>query len=157
MNREDENQNQTKKTSAIDAISLSMLEFSALEESRTRHALRLFTNIEKALSIDKLKSTRLGAREFMAIRDQVLVLPTEKDEMDESGILFIPATAQERPSEGIVVAVGRGHVDANNVFVPTEVQPGDRVLFGKYAGKEIKLQGRTCRLIREEEIDGVIR
>jgi chaperonin GroES len=48
-------------------------------------------------------------------------------------------------------------MDANNIFVPTEVEAGDRVLFGKYAGMEIVLRGKTCRLMREEEILGVIR
>ena len=116
-----------------------------------------FCNLEDALAIDKVKSARRDARAFMPIRDQVLVFPVEKDEMTDSGILFLPGTAQERSSEGVVVAVGRGRVDANNIFVPTEVEPGDRVLFGKYAGTEITLRGKTCRLMREDELLGVIR
>jgi chaperonin GroES len=121
-------------------------------------APRLFyANLEGALAIDKLKSARREARAFHCIRDQVLVLPVDKEEMTDSGILFVPSTAQERQSEGIVIAAGRGRMDANNVFVPTEVEAGDRVLFGKYAGMEIVLRGKTCRLMREEEILGVIR
>jgi len=116
-----------------------------------------FANLEAVLAQDKIKSMAHEAREFMPIRDQVLVVICEKDEMTQSGTLFIPASAQERPSEGIVVAVGRGKLDANNVFIPTEVQPGDRVLFNRYAGKEMKIRDRVCRLMREEEIDGVIR
>jgi chaperonin GroES len=121
-------------------------------------APRLFySNLEGALAIDKLKSARREARAFHCIRDQVLVLPVDKEEMTDSGILFVPSTAQERQSEGIVIAAGRGRMDANNIFVPTEVEAGDRVLFGKYAGMEIVLRGKTCRLMREDEILGVIR
>lgn len=116
-----------------------------------------YTNLENALAIDKVKSQRREARAFHCIRDQVLVLPVEKEEMTDSGILYLPGTAQERQSEGIVIAAGRGRMDANNIFVPTEVEAGDRVLFGKYAGTEIILRGKTCRLMREEEILGVIR
>lgn len=116
-----------------------------------------FCNLEEALAIDKLKSERREARAFMPIRDQVLVYVCEKDEMTETGTLFIPESAQERQSEGIAIAVGRGKLDANNVFIPTEVRAGDRVLFGKYAGMEYKLRGKTVRLMQEEEILGVIR
>lgn len=122
------------------------------------HEPRIFySNLDSALAIDKLKSARRDARAFHCIRDQVLVLPVEKDDMTDSGILYVPATAQERQSEGIVIAAGRGRMDANNIFVPTEVEPGDRVLFGKYSGTEIILRGKTCRLMREDEILGVIR
>lgn len=116
-----------------------------------------YSNLDAALAIDKVKSARRDARAFHCIRDQVLVLPVDKDDMTDSGILYVPATAQERQSEGIIIAAGRGRMDANNIFVPTEVEPGDRVLFGKYAGSEIVLRGKTCRLMREDEILGVIR
>ncbi|MGA9668397.1 MAG: co-chaperone GroES [Terracidiphilus sp.] len=116
-----------------------------------------FANLEEALAIDDRKSKRREARAFMCIRDQVLVFPVEKEEFSDSGLLVLPATGQERQSEGIVIAAGRGRMDANNVFVPTEVEPGDRVLFGKYAGTEVVLRGKTCRLMREEELLGVIR
>ena len=122
-----------------------------------RPARIFFANLEEALAIDKLMSERREARSFYCIRDQVLVLPCEKDERTESGILFLPGTAQERASEGIVIAAGAGRMDANNIFRPTEVQQGDRVLFGRYAGTEIVLRGKTCRLMRDEEILGVIR
>ena len=116
-----------------------------------------FTNLESALAIDQQKSQRRQARDFMPVRDQVLVYECAKDDMTDSGILHIPATAQEKQSEGIVIAAGRGRMDANNVFVPVEVIPGDRVLYGRYAGTEIILRGKTCRLLRDEEILGVIR
>lgn len=116
-----------------------------------------FINLEEALAIDKMKSQRREARAFMPIRDQILVYPCDKDDMTETGTLFLPDSAQERQSEGIAIAVGRGRLDANNVFIPTEVRPGDRVLFGKYAGIEHKLRGKTVRIMQEDEILGVIR
>lgn len=116
-----------------------------------------FANLEQALAIDKNRSMRREATSFMPIRDQVLVYPCEKEEFSDTGMIVLPATAQERQSEGIVIAVGRGRMDANNIFVPTEVQPGDRVLFGKYAGMEVTLRGKVCRLMREDEILGGIR
>jgi chaperonin GroES len=122
-----------------------------------RPARLFFCNLEEALAIDKVKSERRDARAFMPIRDQVLVFACEKEEFSDAGTIVIPATAQERQSEGIVIAVGRGRMDANNVFVATEVEPGDRVLFGKYAGTEITLRGKKCRLMTEGEILGVIR
>lgn len=122
-----------------------------------REARTFFVNLEAALSIDRLKSQRREAQAFYCIRDQVLVLPCEKEERTDSGLLYIPGAAQERQSEGIVIHAGQGRVDANNIFVRCEVQAGDRVLFGKYAGTEIILRGKTCRLMREDDILGVIR
>jgi chaperonin GroES len=116
-----------------------------------------FTNLEEALAIDKLKSARREARAFMPIRDQVLVYVVEKEEMTDAGTLYLPETAQERQSEGVVIAAGRGRMDASNIFVATEVEVGDRVLFGRYAGTEITLRGKVCRLMREDELLGVIR
>jgi chaperonin GroES len=154
---DDRNQESGIRDQGGQSLTLSDPELVALETARTWPARRLFTNVERALEIDKIKSERGQTREFMAIRDQVLVLPVEKQEFDDSGLIVLPATAQEKQSEGIVIAVGRGRMDANNVFVATEVEPGDRVLFGKYAGTEYKLRGKNCRLMREEEILGVIR
>jgi chaperonin GroES len=125
--------------------------------SAQQPARLFFCNLEQALAIDKNKSARREATSFMPIRDQVLVYPCDKEDRTDSGILYIPDSAQERQSEGIVIAVGRGRMDANNIFVPTEVQPGDRVLFGKYAGMEITLRGKVCRLMCENEILGGIR
>jgi chaperonin GroES len=116
-----------------------------------------FCDLEEALAIADNKSQRRQAQQFMPIRDQVLVYPCEKEEFSDTGAIVLPATAQERQSEGIVIAVGPGRFDASNVFIATVVQPRDRVLFGKYAGMEIVLRGKTCRLMVEQEILGVIR
>jgi chaperonin GroES len=138
----------------LSGVSDQLQSTGLVEQPRPR---LFFVNLEQALEIDKIKSMRREARAFMPIRDQVLVFECAKEEFSDAGTVIIPATAQEKQSEGVVVAVGRGRVDANNIFAPTEVEPGDRVLFGKYAGTEIKLRGKTCRLMREDELLGVIR
>ena len=88
-------------------LAITLTEQEALDKARSSQASRLFTNVEKALAIDKVKSERRNTREFMCIRDQVLVLPVEKEEFDDSGLIVLPANAQEKQSEGIVIAVGR--------------------------------------------------
>jgi chaperonin GroES len=138
-----------------DLVKLRDVRGGALEGFRTSRLF--FCDLEEALAIADNKSQRRNAQQFMPIRDQVLVFPCEKDEKSDTGALYLPATAQEKQSEGIVIAVGPGMTDANNVFVPTVVQPRDRVLFGKYAGMELVLRGKTCRLMVEREILGVIR
>ena len=85
-----------------------------------------------------------------------MILVCNKDEVTEGGII-IPERATKRPNEGIVIAVGPGILDANNVFRPTSVQVGDRVTFEQYAGREEKIRGHICRVIREVEISLVMR
>ena len=136
---------------------LAKIEQTAIATIEPPKQRLFFCNLEDALALDKVKSARKDARAFMPIRDQVLVFPVEKQEKTDSDLLFIPQSGQEKESEGVVVAVGRGRMDANNVWVCTEVEPGDRVLFGKYAGTEIVLRGKKCRLMREDELLGVIR
>lgn len=120
--------------------------------------VHVFANIEEALKIDKLKSMRGEARQFMCIRDQVLILPCDEEETYEGSFnLIVPEKYRQKQTEGLVIAVGPGRIDANNVWIATVVRPGDRVLYGKYAGTEYKLQGKTCRLINEEDIGGVMR
>jgi len=119
--------------------------------------LRLFfCNLEEALAVADNKSFRREATQFMPIRDQVLVYVCEKEQMSDGGNIIIPDSAQEKQSEGIVIAVGPGAIDANNIFIPTVVRPRDRVLHGKYAGTDIVLRGKKCRLMLEREILGVI-
>lgn len=91
---------------------------------------------------------------FQPLQDRVLIRRTEANSKTEGG-LYIPENAKERPIEGEVMAVGPGrHV--GDVFVEPRVKQGDRVLFGKYAGTEIKVDGVECLVVREEEILGVL-
>ena len=114
------------------------------------------TAIEKAVNADALRSKKAEASEILALNDQVMILVCNKDEVTEGGII-IPERAKKRPNEGIVIAVGPGSLDANNVFRPTSVQVGDRVTFEQYAGREEKIRGHICRVIREVEISLVMR
>lgn len=89
------------------------------------------------------------------LHDRVLVKRIAPEEKLKGGII-IPDTAKEKPLEGKVVAVGTGRLDDNGKRIPLEVKAGDRVLIGKYAGTEIKIEDVEHVIVREEEILGVI-
>ncbi len=89
------------------------------------------------------------------LHDRVIVRRVAEEEKTKGGII-IPDTAKEKPSEGEVIAVGNGKANEKGVVRPLEVKKGDRVLFGKYGGNEIKLDGVEHIILREEEILGVI-
>ena len=89
------------------------------------------------------------------LNDRVLVLRIE-EEQKTSGGLIIPDTAKEKPQEGKVVAVGPGKLDENGKRIPLDVKKNDRVLFGKYAGNEIKIDGVEHLIMREDDILGII-
>ncbi len=89
------------------------------------------------------------------LHDRVIVRRIEADEKSEGG-LFIPDNAKEKPAEGEVLAVGRGYALPDGTVRPLEVKAGDRVLFGKYAGTEIKVDGKEAVMMREEDILGVV-
>ncbi len=84
------------------------------------------------------------------LHDRVLVKRIEEKESVKGGII-IPDTAKEKPQEGEVIAVGAGKIEKGQ-RVPIDVKPGDRILFGKYSGTEIKLEGDEFLILREEEI-----
>lgn len=87
--------------------------------------------------------------------DRVVVKRIEEQETKIGG-LFIPDTAKEKPQEGEVVAVGKGKRLEDGKVVPLDVQVGDRILFGKYSGSEIKLDGEEYLIMREDEILGIL-
>ena len=89
------------------------------------------------------------------LADRVVVEPIEREEMTASGI-YVPETAKEKPQEGKVVAAGPGRRDEEGKYVLMDVKVGDRVLFGKYAGTEVKLDGDKLLVMREDDIMGVI-
>lgn len=94
----------------------------------------------------------------MAIKplsDRVLVLRIEEDEKTSGGII-IPDTAKEKPQEGKVIAVGPGKTDENGKILPMAVKKGDRILFGKYSGNEIQIDGVEHLIMREDDILGII-
>jgi chaperonin GroES len=87
--------------------------------------------------------------------DKVLVKRVQEEEKTKGGII-IPDTAKEKPQEGEVIAVGHGRILENGSKVPLEVKEGDRVIFSKYAGTEIKIDGEEYLIMREEDILGII-
>jgi len=87
--------------------------------------------------------------------DRVLVKRVEAEEKVKGGII-IPDTAKEKPMEGKVISVGQGRLDDDGKRVPMEVKKGDRILFGKYAGTEIKINEEEHIILREDEILGII-
>ncbi len=89
------------------------------------------------------------------LNDRVLVYRIEEKEQKKGGII-IPDTAKEKPMEGKVVAVGSGRIEKDGKRVPLEVKTGDRVLFGKYAGTEVKIDDKEHVILREDEVLGII-
>lgn len=87
--------------------------------------------------------------------DRVLVEASAKEEKTASGIV-LPDTAKEKPQEGKVVAVGSGAVNKDGQRIPLEVKEGDRVLFSKYAGTEIKYEGKEYLIMKESDIHAII-
>ena len=87
--------------------------------------------------------------------DRVLVHPLESDEVKKGGII-IPDTAKEKPQEGKIIAVGAGKRDDNGKLIPMDVKKGDRVLFSKYGGTEVKIDGKDYLIMREDDILGVL-
>lgn len=94
------------------------------------------------------------AARMRPLHDRVIVKRIEEEERTRGGII-IPDTAKEKPQEGRVVAVGPGRVEDGKVIKP-DVKAGDRILFGKYAGTEVKLDGEEHVIMREDDILGVL-
>jgi chaperonin GroES len=89
------------------------------------------------------------------LHDRILIKRVEDKQTVKGGIL-IPDTAKEKPQEGAVVAVGTGRKDKDGKVVPLDVKAGDRILFGKFSGTEIKLDNEEYLILREEEVLGII-
>ncbi len=92
---------------------------------------------------------------FRPLHDRVLVRRIDGDTKSAGGII-IPDTAKEKPSEGEVVAVGPGARDENGKIAPMSVKVGDHVLFGKWNGTEVKLNGEELLIVKEEDLFGVV-
>ncbi|MDE3178914.1 MAG: co-chaperone GroES [Acidobacteriota bacterium] len=89
------------------------------------------------------------------LHDRILIRRIEEKETVKGGII-IPDTAKEKPQEGEVIAVGNGKKTEEGKVVPLDVKAGDRILFGKYSGTEIKVDGEELLIVREDEVLGVI-
>ena len=92
---------------------------------------------------------------FRPLHDRVVVKRVEEEGKTKGGII-IPDTAKEKPMEGEIVAVGPGARDEKGTLVPLDVKKGDRILFGKWSGTEIKLDGEDLLIMKESDIMGII-
>jgi len=95
------------------------------------------------------------AMNFVPLHDRILVRRIEEQETTAGG-LIIPDTAKDKPQEGEVLAVGKGKIKEDGKALPLDVKAGDRVLFGKYAGSEITIDGELYLIMREEEVLGLL-
>ncbi len=95
------------------------------------------------------------AAKVRPLHDRIIVERIEEGEQQVGGII-IPDTAKEKPQQGKVIAVGKGKIKDDGTVTPLDVKAGDTVLFGKYSGQEIKLDGDEFLIMREDEILGVI-
>ena len=92
---------------------------------------------------------------FRPLHDRVVVKRLDSEEKTKGGII-IPDTAKEKPQEGEIVAVGSGARDENGKLVPLDVKKGDKVLFGKWSGTEVKIDGSDLLIMKESDIMGII-
>ncbi|MFZ5563861.1 MAG: co-chaperone GroES [Thermodesulfobacteriota bacterium] len=92
---------------------------------------------------------------FRPLHDRILVKRVEEETKTKGGII-IPDTAKEKPIEGKVMAVGNGRVGEDGKRIPLEVKKGDRILFGKYGGTEVKMDGEEYLIMREDDILGIL-
>jgi len=92
---------------------------------------------------------------FRPLHDRVLVKPLDAEEKSAGGII-IPDTAQEKPMEGKIVAVGNGYKNDDGKIIPLDVKAGDTVLYGKYAGTEVRVDGEDMLIVKESDILAVI-
>jgi chaperonin GroES len=96
------------------------------------------------------------ATKFTPLHDRILVRRVEESETTRGGII-IPDSAKDKPQEGEIIAVGKGKSNEEGKVFALEVKEGDRVLFGKYAGTEIKIDGEEFVIMREEEVLGILK
>ena len=89
------------------------------------------------------------------LQDRILVQRVKEEDKTKGGII-IPDTAKEKPAEGKVVAAGNGKLDENGKRIALEVKKGDRILFGKFSGTEVKIEGEEYLIMREDDVFGVI-
>ena len=97
----------------------------------------------------------MAKTKFRPLHDRVVVRRIGAEEKTKGGII-IPDTAQEKPQEGEVIAVGPGGRDESGKLIPIDVKPGSRVLFGKWSGTEVKIDGEDLLIMKESDIMGVI-
>jgi chaperonin GroES len=102
------------------------------------------------------KSREVHVMKILPLCDRILIKRVGEEEKTKGGII-IPDTAKEKPMQGKVIAVGAGKLDENGKRISLDVKDGDRVLFSKYAGNEIKIEGEEHLIVREDDILGIVK
>jgi chaperonin GroES len=115
-------------------------------KAREKAAARLFFKLNQGVSI---------VASFRPLHDRVVVRRVKEEEKTKGGII-IPDTAQEKPQEGEVIAVGPGARDEDGERIEMDIEVGDRILFGKWSGTEVKIDGEDLLIMKESDIMGVI-
>jgi chaperonin GroES len=116
--------------------------------------IQLVGQLQKPHIVTSLKK-EVEAMKFRPLHDRVVVRRIDEDTKTAGGII-IPETAKEKPVQGEVIAVGPGARDESGQLVPLEVKKGDRVLFGKWSGTEVKIDGKEVLIMKESDILGVV-
>jgi len=96
------------------------------------------------------------ATRIRPLADRLIVKRVDQQEQRSTGGIIIPDTAKEKPQEGKVIAVGKGKINDEGKVMPLDVKPGDHILFGKYSGSEIKIDGEEHLILREEDVLGIV-
>jgi chaperonin GroES len=113
------------------------------------------TNLGVRLTpLETLSERKNGTMKLRPLQDRILVQRVKEDEKTKGGII-IPDTAKEKPIEGTVIAAGNGKLNEKGKRVALEVKKGDRILFGKYSGTEVKIEGQEYLIMREDDVLGV--
>ena len=111
-----------------------------------------FVSANRRFNTSKQGASKMG---FRPLHDRVLVRRVEAEEKTAGGII-IPDTAKEKPSQGEIIAVGPGGRDENGKLIPIDLKVGDVVLFGKWSGTEVKVDGQDLLIMKESDIMGVV-
>jgi chaperonin GroES len=111
--------------------------------------------MEELFSPFSLEEEKMAKSKFRPLHDRVVVRRVESESKTAGGII-IPDTAKEKPQEGEIIAVGSGARDEAGKLVPLDVKAGDRILFGKWSGTEVKLNGEDLLIMKESDIMGII-
>src|SRR5512133_1257200 len=118
-------------------------------------AIKVKRGFHQVTYLANLKGVRFMATKLTPLHDRVLIRRVEEAETTRGG-LIIPDSAKDKPQEGEVISVGKGKVNEEGKVRPLDVKEGDRILFGKYSGTEIKLDGEDFLIMREEEVLGIV-
>jgi chaperonin GroES len=141
----------------LSKVDLELLDREELTRTDIVRAAPAHTlDLQEALKEGAAETAHRDVIGFRPLHDNVLVRRCSNDELSDSRMIHIPTVGQEKPMEGIVLAVGKGRWDKHGDWHPTDVQPGDRVLFGRYDGTPHKLRGVEVILLKESLIQGVL-